>query len=471
MGSKWATVSIDDIKLPEKYSCVGGPFGSSLSQKHYVDSGVPVIRGTNLAGDIFSESDFVFVSPDKANELQRNMAFRGDIVFTQRGTLGQVALIPEDSLYEKYIVSQSQMKLTVNPKQADAYFIYTYFRTNEAKALIENNAIVGGVPHINLGILKEFKLRLPPLSEQKRISEVSKSIDNKINLNRQINQTLEQMSQTLFKSWFVDFDPVIDNALDAGNPIPESLQSRAELRQKVRNNADFKPLSADIRVLFPAEFEEVELGWVPKGWKISTAGDELVVKGGSTPSTSNADFWENGTIHWTSPKDLTGNDSKVLLDTSKKITELGLKKISSGLLPTDTVLMSSRAPIGYLALAKTPMAINQGYIAIPSSKNLSPEYIIYWLENIMDDIKGMAGGTTFAEISKSAFKTINLVIPSKNIVNEFTRLAHQHFEKVVSNTRQITVLTTLRDTLLPKLISGELSLEDLPDLVTQTEPA
>lgn len=84
MGSKWTTVSINDIKLPEKYSCVGGPFGSSLSQKHYVDSGVPVIRGTNLAGDIFSESDFVFVSPDKANELQRNMAFRGDIVFTQR---------------------------------------------------------------------------------------------------------------------------------------------------------------------------------------------------------------------------------------------------------------------------------------------------------------------------------------------------------------------------------------------------
>ena len=471
MGSKWATVSIDDIKSPEKYSCVGGPFGSSLSQKHYVDSGVPVIRGTNLAGDIFSESGFVFVSPDKANELQRNMAFRGDIVFTQRGTLGQVALIPEDSIYERYIVSQSQMKLTVNPKQADAYFIYTYFRTNEAKALIENNAIVGGVPHINLGILKEFKLRLPPLSEQKRISEVSKSIDNKINLNRQINQTLEQISQTLFKSWFVDFDPVIDNVLDAGNPIPEALQSRAELRQKVRNSADFKPLPADIRALFPAEFEETELGWVPKGWKISTAGDELVVKGGSTPSTSNPDFWENGTTHWTSPKDLTGNDSKVLLDTSKKITELGLKKISSGLLPTDTVLMSSRAPIGYLALAKTPMAINQGYIAIPSSKNLSPEYIIYWLENIMDDIKAIAGGTTFAEISKGAFKTISLVIPSKNIVGEFTRLAHQHFEKVVSNTEQITALTNLRDTLLPKLISGELSLEDLPNLVAQTEPA
>jgi len=337
---------------------------------------------------------------------------------------------------------------------------FDIFNSGSAQKSLNRNAVY---PHKVLAT-KDREL-------QKKIGAILSSFEARIINSNKINQTLEQMSQTLFKSWFVDFDPVIDNALDAGNPIPEALQSRAELRQKVRNSADFKPLPPDIRALFPVEFEETELGWVPKGWKISTAGDELVVKGGSTPSTSNADFWENGTIHWTSPKDLTGNDSKVLLDTSKKITELGLKKISSGLLPTDTILMSSRAPIGYLALAKTPMAINQGYIAIPSSKNLSPEYIIYWLENIMDDIKGMAGGTTFAEISKGAFKTISLVIPPKNIVDEFTRLAHQHFEKVVSNTRQITALTTLRDTLLPKLISGELSLEDLPNLVAQTEAA
>ncbi|HAN3434315.1 TPA: restriction endonuclease subunit S, partial [Escherichia coli] len=279
------------------------------------------------------------------------------------------------------------------------------------------------------------------------------------------------MSQTLFKSWFVDFDPVIDNALDAGNPIQETLQTRAKLRQKVRNSADFKPLPAEIRSLFPSEFEETELGWVPKGWNISPAGEEFIIKGGSTPSTANEDFWINGTIHWTSPKDLTGNQSKVLLDTAKKITPLGLTKISSGLLPVNTVLMSSRAPIGYLAISKVPMAINQGYIAIPSAKHLSPEYTIYWLDNIMDDIKGMAGGTTFAEISKSAFKTIKLLIPSSDIITEFSRITRNHFDMVVQNTKEIDSLTNLRDTLLPKLISGELSLEDLPDLSTDTEAA
>ncbi|MGU4540210.1 restriction endonuclease subunit S [Escherichia coli] len=328
-----------------------------------------------------------------------------------------------------------------------------------------------GVPTLNRNHLSGVLVADTSYSYEKEVSNVIGILDDKINLNKKINQTLEQMSQTLFKSWFVDFDPVIDNALDAGNPIPEALQARAELRQKVRNSADFKPLPAEIRSLFPSEFEETELGWVPKGWNISLAGEEFIVKGGSTPSTANEDFWINGTIHWTSPKDLTGNQSKVLLDTAKKITPLGLTKISSGLLPVNTVLMSSRAPIGYLAISKVPMAINQGYIAIPSAKHLSPEYTIYWLDNIMDDIKGMAGGTTFAEISKSAFKTIKLLIPSSDIITEFSRITRNHFDMVVQNTKEIDSLTNLRDTLLPKLISGELSLEDLPDLSTDTEAA
>ena len=337
---------------------------------------------------------------------------------------------------------------------------------------LNNYSTGSGQPLINQTIINTISVTIPKLSEKRvAIGHFLRHFDQKINLSLNINQSLEQMSQTLFKSWFVDFDPVIDNALDAGNSIPEALQSRAELRKKVHNSADFKPLPTEICSLFPSEFEETELGWVPKGWNISMAGEEFIVKGGSTPSTANEDFWNNGTIHWTSPKDLTGNESKVLLDTTKKITPLGLAKISSGLLPIDTVLMSSRAPIGYLAINKVPMAINQGYIAIPSAKHLSPEYTIYWLDNIMDDIKGMAGGTTFAEISKSAFKTIKLLIPSSDIITEFSRITRNHFDKVVQNTKEIDSLTNLRDTLLPKLISGELSVEDLPALIKQTEAA
>ncbi|MCX9597596.1 restriction endonuclease subunit S [Vibrio cholerae] len=467
MGSKWEMVRIDDIKSLEKYSCVGGPFGSSLSRKHYVDSGVPVIRGVNLSGDSFSESDFVFVSKDKALELQRNMAFRGDLVFTQRGTLGQVALIPEDSKYDRYVVSQSQMKLTVNSEIADPYFVYSYFRTTEAKTLIERSAIVGGVPHINLGILKEFKLKLPPLCVQKRVANISRILDNKITLNRQINQTLEQMAQTLFKSWFVDFDPVMDNSLDTGNPIPDELLHRAKARQAVRESEGFKPLPEDVRQLFPDAFEESELGWAPKGWVVSTAGDEFTVKGGSTPSTKNAEFWEGGDIHWTSPKDLSGKTDKIMLDTERKITSEGLRKITSGLLPENTVLMSSRAPIGYLALAKIPVAVNQGYIAIPSTTRLSQEYALYWLASSIDEIKGIAGGTTFAEISKKTFKSIQMTVPNEETIHMFSKLASDYLDKISSNAKEVNTLTKLRDTLLPKLISGELRLDDVEAAVEQ----
>ncbi|ELO8766711.1 restriction endonuclease subunit S [Salmonella enterica] len=462
MESKWKTARLGDLT---KWSSGGTP---NKSEESYWNGTIPWISASSMDGHLYGDSKLKITEEGLDNGSR--LAPTNSILLLVRGSILHQKI--QVGLATKAVAFNQDVKcLIVKNEIIDPWYLLLWFKAKEQELLkiVESTGI--GAGKLDTKLLMDYPVEIPPKEIKEYIRLLGKSVFDKITLNENINYSLEKLSQAFFKSWFVDFDPVIDNTLDAGNPIPEALQSRAELRQKVRNSADFKPLPADIRALFPDEFEETELGLIPKGWKISTAGDELVVKGGSTPSTSNADFWENGTIHWTSPKDLTGNNSKVLLDTSKKITELGLKKISSGLLPTDTVLMSSRAPIGYLALAKTPMAINQGYIAIPSSKNLSSEYIIYWLENIMDDIKGMAGGTTFAEISKSTFKTINLVIPSKNIVDEFTRLAHQHFEKVVSNTRQITALTTLRDTLLPKLISGELSLEDLPNLASQTEPS
>lgn len=457
MASKFPLITLDMI---------AEVIDSRHKTPNYTESGYPMVRVVDIKGGELDLKDTKRVTKDIYEDFSKGRSpLAGDLIISRVGSYGNISYVSEN---DEFCLGQNTAFIIPNEKN---HYLYYALISPFVQQQIEDMAVGAVQKTISLKSIKNLNIPFPDLDIRNFISKTLRNIDTRISINNKINIQLEQMSQILFKSWFVDFDPVIDNALDAGNSIPEALQSRVELRQKVRNSTDFKLLPADIRVLFPAEFEETELGWVPKGWKISTAGDELVVKGGSTPSTSNADFWENGTIHWTSPKDLTGNDSKVLLDTSKKITELGLKKISSGLLPTDTVLMSSRAPIGYLALAKMPMAINQGYIAIPSSKNLSPEYIIYWLENIMDDIKGMAGGTTFAEISKGAFKTISLVIPSKNIVDEFTRLAHQHFGKVVSNTEQINALTALRDTLLPKLISGELSLEDLPDLINQTEAA
>nr|WP_252515225.1 restriction endonuclease subunit S [Pantoea bituminis] len=144
-----------------------------------------------------------------------------------------------------------------------------------------------------------------------------------------------------------------------------------------------------------------------------------------------------------------------MLTTERKITSAGLQKISSGLLPTETVLMSSRAPVGYLALTKIPTAINQGYIAITDTKCLSPEFTLYWLDSNMDIIKSMSGGTTFAEISKKTFRGIQLVIPNIDVVSFFSTIVGSYLSKITKNSEECSTLEDLRDYLLPKLINGE----------------
>ncbi|AKB07920.1 TPA: restriction endonuclease subunit S [Vibrio cholerae] len=462
MGTEWSETTLGDIALGTD-GAVDGPFGSNLPASAYTENGYPIIRGSNLTVglDDFKDHEFVYVPEEVFQRLSRSECKAGDIIFTKKGTLGQTGLIRSEHRFDRYLLSSNQMRLRVDPSKALPEYVYYCVSSQKAINKLIKDSECTGVPKINLAYLKSFPISLPDLGTQKSIVDVLGALNKKITLNRQINQTLEQMAQTLFKSWFVDFDPVMDNALDAGNPIPDELQHRAEARKTVRESEGFKPLPDDVRQLFPDAFEESELGWVPKGWGVSTAGDEFTVKGGSTPSTKNAEFWEDGDIHWTSPKDLSGKAEKIMLDTERKITAAGLKKITSGLLPENSVLMSSRAPIGYLALAKIPVAINQGYIAIPSTTRLSQEYVLYWLDSSIDEIKGIAGGTTFAEISKHTFKSIKMIVPDSKVTDIFSNLAKGYLDKITLNVKEVATLTKLRDTLLPKLISGELRLDEI----------
>ncbi|NCO15058.1 MAG: restriction endonuclease subunit S, partial [Piscirickettsiaceae bacterium CG_4_9_14_0_2_um_filter_44_546] len=210
--------------------------------------------------------------------------------------------------------------------------------------------------------------------------------------------------------------------------------------------------------LFPDELVESELGDIPSGWKLSEIGNEVTIVGGGTPSTKNSEFWENGEIHWTTPRDMSNLTDKILLDTDRKITKAGLAKISSGLLPINTVLMSSRAPVGYLAISKIPVAINQGYIAMKCEKELSPEYIVQWAESVMDEIQQRASGTTFAEISKTNFKVIPIIVPNSDLVTEYSKITPNIYEKITESLRETKSLEETRDTLLPKLLSGQIDL-------------
>jgi type I restriction enzyme S subunit len=277
-----------------------------------------------------------------------------------------------------------------------------------------------------------------------------------------MSETLEAMARALFKSWFVDFDPV-----------RAKMQRKDAKTQRRKANqqrlASWRPgafaLNPEILDLFPDRLVESELGPIPEGWEVKPIGELVEVVGGSTPKTDRAEYWEGGTHHWATPKDLSGLSVPVLLDTERKITDAGLAQISSGLLPKGTVLLSSRAPIGYLAIAEMPVAVNQGFIAMKPRHGVSNLFVLRWASVAHDEIVSRANGSTFLEITKASFRLIPTVVPSVAIMDVFDRLARPMYQKVVENERESRTLAALRDALLPKLISGELRVKDLERLV------
>ncbi|MBK9684606.1 MAG: restriction endonuclease subunit S [Betaproteobacteria bacterium] len=255
-------------------------------------------------------------------------------------------------------------------------------------------------------------------------------------LLRETNATLEAIAQALFKSWFVDFDPV-------------------RAKQQGLAPAGMDEATA---ALFPDSFEESALGLVPKGWSVQPVGNAVECVGGATPDTKDPSYWSPEEHAWTTPKDLSGLPAPVLLSTERRLSTKGLAKIGSGLLPVGTLVMSSRAPIGYLAITQVPVAINQGYIAMLPGSLLPPLYMLFWCQQNMEGIKARANGSTFMEISKKAFRPIPALVPSSPVIDAFLAVASPLFSRLVSNEQQTQTLATLRDTLLPRLISGQLRL-------------
>jgi len=222
----WPNVKLETIAANEPYSFIGGPFGSNLTTKDYVESGIPVIRGVNLNGGRYLDhSKFVYVSYEKMRkDLSSNLARPGDVVFTQRGTLGQISIIDDNSLYSEYVISQSQMKLTVNQHLANRHFIFYYFSTDEAIEKLKSYTSSSGVPHINLTVLRNFKIPLPPIHVQDSIVQLLSTYDDLIENNRRRIQLLEQAARLLYKEWFVHFRFPGHEHVTITDGVPEAWQ-------------------------------------------------------------------------------------------------------------------------------------------------------------------------------------------------------------------------------------------------------
>tara|TARA_B100001059_G_scaffold232549_1_gene270628 strand:- start:8284 stop:9432 length:1149 start_codon:yes stop_codon:yes gene_type:complete len=352
--------------------------------------------------------------------------------------------------------------VTLDESKADPYFIHYALQSPACRAWVLRSAAQSAQPNFNLQEIGELKIPAFPLALQKEVAGVLRMLDDRITLLRETNATLEAIAQALFKSWFVDFAPV--RAKTEGRQPEGAIQGSMSAAEGRMPKA---AMDATTAALFPDSFEESELGLVPKGWQVLPIGDAVDCVGGGTPDTRNEDFWQPGEFCWSSPKDLSSLGTPVLLSTERKLSLRGLAKVSSGLLPSGTLLMSSRAPIGYLAITQIPLAINQGYIAMPPGGRLPPLYLLFWCRENLDVIKGRANGSTFMEISKKAFRPIPVLAPASEVIEAFQSVIDPLFERLVANERQAQSLTQLRDTLLPRLISGQLR---LPDTVKSETP-
>jgi len=362
--------------------------------------------------------------PMSEKEKAKYMLRNGDLLFARQSLklegAGQCSIVVGESdtrTFEGHLI-----RCRLAPQKVLPNFYFYLFESPQGKALIRSIVEQVAAAGIRGSDLKKLRVPIPPLPEQRRIAAVLGALDDKIELNRKMNKTLEEMAQAIFKSWFIDFDGHTD-------------------------------------------LVDSELGPIPSGWEVKEIQKTVDVVGGGTPRTKEPAFWDGGTIHWTTPKDLSGLSSPVLLDTARKITEAGLAKIGSGLLPKGTLLLSSRAPVGYLAIAEVPLAVNQGYIAMPPGGELSPLFLLFWAQANMDRIKARAGGTTFAEISKKNFRPIPVVVPSDAERERFEVTTGPLVSKMATNEIQSRTLSELRDTLLPKLISGELRVPEAEEHV------
>lgn len=370
------------------------------------------------------------------SEKRRFSVQKGDLLFARRSLVAEgagkccVALeVPESTAFESSII-----RARPDPTKSDPLFLYYYFASPaglHALDTIRRHVAVAGITGTDLANLS---LVVPPPRQQQEIARVLGTLDDKIELNLRMSEALEEIVRTTFRDWFVDFGPT---------------------RAKAEGRASY--LVPELWELFPNALDDEGK---PVGWTISEIGNEVQAVGGGTPSTKEASYWEGGEHHWATPKDLSKLTSPVLLRTAKRITEAGVGKIGSGLLPVGTVLLSSRAPIGYLAIAEVPTAVNQGFIAMVCQKRLSNTFVLFWCRENLDHIKDISGGSTFAEISKRAFRPIPVVVPSQPILAAYDRLTRPLYVRIVANAKENNTLAEVRDVLLPKLMSGEARIAD-----------
>ena len=379
-----------------------GPFGSQLHKEDYVEKGTPIVTVEHLGNRVFTEQNLPMVSDYDKERLNKYVLCEGDIVFSRVGSVDRCSYV--DSNHSGWMFSGRCLRVRPSNILYPLY-LYYYFCMESTKRFVRNIAVGATMPSINTKLMGEVEVSVPSIDTQKRIVTILSSIDDKIELNAVINENLEQQAQAYFVDLFI-------------------------------TNAD-------------------------PNWKMGTVSDFGNVIGGGTPSKKVEEYYTSNGIAWITPKDLSNDKSKFVAHGETDITELGLAKSSATLMPKGTVLFSSRAPIGYIAIADDQVSTNQGFKSIVPFSNVGNAFVYYYLKENLSAIENVASGSTFKEVSGSTLKNFSAVIPDNETLTEFQRFCSPLFEQQRALEYENRYLATLRDTLLPKLMNGEIDVSQV----------
>ena len=469
------TDTLGDLSEAGLISIRTGPFGSALHAHEYANAGVSVIPTEAIVGGIISREKLVFVSSEKAEELDRYRLEPGDIVFARRGAqaCGVSALIKSD--LPEAIAGTGIIALRINDKSAiDSEFLSYLVGSDQSVGWLKHHAIGATMPNLNSSIILSLPATIPEMAEQKAIAHILGTLDDKIELNRQMNATLEAMAQALFKSWFVDFDPVIDNALAAGNPIPEPLQARSDAKAALGDQR--KPLPAAIRKQFPDRFVfNEEIGWVPEGWQLSSLGEATKLRGGfvqTGPFGSQlhaSDYLQKG-IPVVMPRDIARR--RISTDSVARIGVDDVVRLSRHKLRAGDLVYSRRGNVENHALTsmrEEGWICGTGCLLVRLGETwISPKFASLALEqpSTKSWISQHAIGATMPNLNTSILGLVPILMPTDGALEAFESQLAASDALQVARAAETQTLKKVRDTLLPKLLSGQLR---IPDAEKQVE--
>jgi type I restriction enzyme, S subunit len=438
MGSEWQNYKLGDL----------GSFrnGANFSKKDY-GPGFPIVNVKQLYAYRYVETDNLLEVSSKAISNPESLFLQnGDILFARSSVkgsgAGQAAMIfscPEHTIFSGFIIRfRTEAKDIALP-----LFINYLLRSDIYRELLPRIASGTTITNLSQGTLASLPIPLPSLPEQRAIAHILGSLDDKIELNRQMNQTLEATARAIFKSWFVDFDPVRAKAEGRPTGLPD-----------------------EIAALFPDSFEDSAIGEIPKGWEIFPLSEFLNIIGGGTPKTRVEEYW-GGDIPWFSVVDAPSETDVFVIDTEKHVTQLGVDKSSTKVLRKGTTIISARGTVGKCALVGCPMAMNQSCYGIQSKNGESDYFVYFTIRSQVADLQRSGHGSVFNTITRDTFKTIRIACPPTKLTTSYEKIVHPVMELILANLHENATLTSLRDTLLPKLISGELRVPDAEKFIEE----